>query len=299
RDSYIPKNFRTYDFKVNFRLETNELENDRGIFFDDVGILNFDFPTNVYLYASGTSMATPIVTGVAALLWSKVPTLSYLEVKNMILNSVDNLPQLTGKVKTSGRINAYKALAGLSSCLPPFSDIPCNYWAINEIRWIKERGITTGYPDGTFRPEVIVTREQMAAFIVRARYGENFVYNSVPYFSDVSPNRWSFKYVQRLYEDGITRGCGETSFCPESEVTRAQMAAFLVRALVGENFSYNPNPYFMDVPSNHWAFKYVQKLKELGITRGCNEAGTLYCPEAGVTRAQMAVFLYRAFGGAR
>jgi len=110
-------------------------------------------------------MATPFVTGLAALIWSKEPNLSYLEVKNRILESVDVLPQLSGKVKTSGRINAYKAL---TTCTPPFSDVPCDHWAIDYIWAIKEAGITKGYQDGTYRPEASVTRAEMAAFIYRA-----------------------------------------------------------------------------------------------------------------------------------
>ncbi|MEO0119139.1 MAG: S8 family serine peptidase, partial [candidate division WOR-3 bacterium] len=205
---YIPKDFRNYDFKINFKLETDGSYYDRGVFFDDLGILNFNFPTNNYIEGSGTSFATPFVTGVSALIWSRAPNLSYLEVKDIILKSVDKLSQLSGKVATSGRINAYKALSSLLSCAPPFPDVPCDHWAVNEIRWAKGRGITTGYPDGTYRPEVIVTREQMAAFIIRARYGENFSYDPRPHFNDVPPSRWSFRYVQRLYEDGITVGCG-------------------------------------------------------------------------------------------
>ncbi|MEZ0343288.1 MAG: S-layer homology domain-containing protein, partial [Caldimicrobium sp.] len=70
-----------------------------------------------------------------------------------------------------------------------------------------------------------------------------------------------------------------------------------VRAVEGENFSYNPNPYFQDVSPNHQLFKYIQRLKELGITKGCNSEGTLFCPDKPVTRAEMAVFFWRAWGG--
>ncbi len=67
-----------------------------------------DFP--LYLPFAGTSMATPFVAGVAALLWSKHPDFSYQEVKDKILMSVDPLPSLEGKTVTGGRLNAKKAL---------------------------------------------------------------------------------------------------------------------------------------------------------------------------------------------
>ena len=136
----------------------------------------------------------------------------------------------------------------------------------------------------------------MAAFIIRALEGESFSYPSTPYFTDVTPGMWCFKYVQRLRQRGLTTGCNSegTMYCPEGTVTRAQMAAFLIRAKVGESFSYSTTPYFSDVPSTHWAFRYIQKLKELGITTGYGDGR--YGPEDPVTRAQMATFLYRAFG---
>ncbi len=63
-----------------------------------------------YGYLSGTSMATPYVSGLAGLIKSFRPELNNLQIKNTILNNVDFISSLTGKVLTSGRINAYNAL---------------------------------------------------------------------------------------------------------------------------------------------------------------------------------------------
>ncbi len=66
-----------------------------------------------YGYLSGTSMATPYVSGLAGLIKSLRPDLSSIQIKNTILNNVDFLSSLTGKVLTSGRINAYKAITNI------------------------------------------------------------------------------------------------------------------------------------------------------------------------------------------
>ena len=63
-----------------------------------------------YQSMSGTSLATPFVSGVAALLWSQRPGATYTQIKEAILQSVDAVPALSGKVVSGGRLNAFKAL---------------------------------------------------------------------------------------------------------------------------------------------------------------------------------------------
>lgn len=65
---------------------------------------------NAYVYLSGTSMAAPHVTGVAALVWSRDPNLSYLDVRTRILSTVTATPSLVGKCVTEGRLNAAGAV---------------------------------------------------------------------------------------------------------------------------------------------------------------------------------------------
>lgn len=65
---------------------------------------------NGFRYASGTSMATPVVSGVAALVLAKEPNLSVEQLKQRVLHAVDPLPGLKGKVVTGGRINSAKAV---------------------------------------------------------------------------------------------------------------------------------------------------------------------------------------------
>jgi photosystem II stability/assembly factor-like uncharacterized protein len=174
-----------------------------------------------------------------------------------------------------------------------FSDVPPDYWAYNYISAIYNAHITTGCSQNPLKycPEDNVTRGQMAAFIIRAKYGETFSYTTTPYFTDVPSTHTFFKYVQKLKDDGITAVSG--IYDVDSYVTRGQMAAFIIRSKYGENFSYTQNPYFSDVPATHGFFKYVQKLKDDHITA---VSGT-YGVDNIVTRAQMAAFLARAFLG--
>jgi hypothetical protein len=100
-----------------------------------------------------------------------------------------------------------------------------------------------------------------------------------------------------LARSGITKGCNppsNTNFCPNSVVTRGQMAAFLHRALDGLIDDSGPNPAFTDIGGSPFA-NDIAWLARTGITKGCNPpSNTQYCPNSRVTRAQMAAFLHRA-----
>ena len=181
-----------------------------------------------------------------------------------------------------------------------FIDVLSTYWAYDYIIAIYNAGITVGCvqdnpntPENERRycPEDSVTRGGIAAFIIRAKYRENFTYTTTPYFSDVPPTHTFFKYVQKLRDDGITVVNG--TYGVNELVTRGGIAVFIIRAKYGENFTYTTTPYFTDVPPTHTFFKYVQKLKDGKIT---TVSGT-YGVDQIVTRAGMAASLSRAFLG--
>jgi len=169
-----------------------------------------------------------------------------------------------------------------------FADDPNNVFT-PYIYAIYTEGITVGCGSGLYCPSNNVTRGQMAAFIIRAKYGETFNYTATPYFSDVPADHIFFKHVQKLKDDGITVLNG--TYMVDDIVPREQMAAFIIRAKYGETFSYTTTPYYNDVPDTNTFFKYVQKLKDDKIT---TTTGT-YMASPYVSRDQMAALLGRAF----
>ena len=97
-----------------------------------------------------------------------------------------------------------------------------------------------------------------------------------------------------LAESGVTRGCSDTSYCPQQNVTRGQMAAFLVRAL-GYS-SAGAGDLFVDDDDSTFELD-IDKLATAGVTAGCNPpVNDHFCPDKNVTREQMAAFLVRALG---
>lgn len=100
------------NFYLRFRLESDEFVHYDGVYIDDITITGifWQFVGNEYDNKVGTSMAAPVVSGIAGLLWSYRPDLTHIEVKDAILNSVDKFDLLSGKVLSGGRVNAAKAL---------------------------------------------------------------------------------------------------------------------------------------------------------------------------------------------
>ena len=97
----------------------------------DIGAPGVDIlssvPGNGYASYSGTSMAAPHVSGAAALLKAFNPSLTHLEIKEILMKSVDPLPSLYGKTVTGGRLNIHKAITFGTVC-----PIGCNYRSIQE-----------------------------------------------------------------------------------------------------------------------------------------------------------------------
>jgi hypothetical protein len=113
-----------------------------------------------------------------------------------------------------------------------FNDVPSNYWAAAWIKQLAADGITGGCGGGNYCPGYPVTRAQMAVFLLRAKYGASYIPPAVGAstgFNDVPANYWAAAWIKQLAAEGITSGCGAGIYCPETPVTRAQMAVFLVR----------------------------------------------------------------------
>jgi len=182
-----------------------------------------------------------------------------------------------------------------------FEDVQFDYWAWSYIERLYSAGITSGCSVSPllYCPEGTVTRAQMAVFLERGIHGSSYAPPAVggsTGFSDVPIDYWAAAWIKQLAAEGITGGCGTEIYCPEEAVTRAQMAVLLLRSEHGS--SYTPpavgsSTGFGDVSTTYWAAAWIKQLAAEGITGGCGNGN--YCPEFPVTRAQMAVFLVKAF----
>jgi SpoIID/LytB domain protein len=173
-----------------------------------------------------------------------------------------------------------------------FTDVEGNVHEAN-IEYLADRGIALSCDDGPDRycPDDPMRREDIAAFIARAlelpAAGKDYFVddNGLPFESDIN----------RIAAAGITKGCNPPAndhFCPDSTVTRGQMAAFLVRAW--KLTDPGKGNWFIDDDRSVFEAD-IDKLAAAGITKGCNPpSNNRYCPLNKVTRAHTASFLARA-----
>ncbi len=167
------------------------------------------------------------------------------------------------------------------------SDIDASIFR-SDIIWLTTKGITRGCGTHAFCPMAVVTREQMASFLVRALrlpatnrdfFGDD---GGQPHESDTN----------RLAAAGITAGCGPGRFCPRAPVTREQMASFLVRAI---DLPATSTDFFGDDRGSPHEDD-INRLAAAGVTGGCDT--DRFCPRDDVSRGQMAAFLHRGMSRA-
>jgi hypothetical protein len=112
-----------------------------------------------------------------------------------------------------------------------FADVPVSS---PYARWIEElarRNVTSGCGGANYCPNSPTTRAQMAVLLLRTKHGSSWVPPpATGIFADVPVSNPFARWIEELYQQGISAGCGGGNFCPNSSVTRGQMAVFLVTA---------------------------------------------------------------------
>jgi len=177
-----------------------------------------------------------------------------------------------------------------------FTDVPSNYWSYTDIDKLAANNITGGCNTGLYCPTTNVTRAQMAIFLLRGIHGSGYTPPAATgtMFNDVSVGTFGAAWIERLAVEGITSGCGGGNFCPNTIVTRAQMAVFLVKAKHGSGFvPPAATGMFSDVPVGSFGANFIEQLAADGVTSGCG--GGHFCPSSNVKRDSMAVFLVKNF----
>lgn len=175
-----------------------------------------------------------------------------------------------------------------------FSDVSSGYWARPFIQELANRGVLSGFPDGTFRPDSPVTRAQFAA-MVRQAFNRPAIRDAVS-FSDVPADYWAAAAIRDAYTTGFLSGYPEGVFQPDQNIPRAQVLVSLSSGL-----GYSPSGSVSstlslysdanDIPD--WAKNSIAAATDRKIVVNYPSIDRLN-PNRPATRAEVAAFIYQA-----
>lgn len=109
----------------------------------------------------------------------------------------------------------------------PYTDVPPTRWYYRAITWASREGIVTGYGDGTFRPNVKITREQMATMLWRHSGSPKPASNRIPYYDAGRISNYAWEAMCWVTEQGYMQGKGNGILDPKGYATRAEVAQLM------------------------------------------------------------------------
>jgi len=175
-----------------------------------------------------------------------------------------------------------------------FTDVPADSPHRRTIDCVAWRDIAEGTGEGRFSPTLLVSRAQMASFVARMMTVAGTSLPSAPpdAFDDDDGLVHELR-INQLAALGVVDGVAPRTYAPNRDVTRAQVAAILARAVIetGTTLSSSPTDYFVDDESSVHELR-INQLAAVGVATGTS-AG-YYSPEASTRRDQMASMLARA-----
>lgn len=171
-----------------------------------------------------------------------------------------------------------------------FPDVPENTVHFGAVEYLKEKGVISGYKDGTFQPDKTINRAEalkMVMLAINEKLDSDYKLN----FPDVSEKDWFFEFVRKASEIKIVEGYPDGSFKPENTINLAESLKVVLiafNATLSTSLSNDPYP---DVPKDIWYGKYADygKLKELIWTL---DDGKLHA-ERNINRGDFAELIYR------
>lgn len=173
------------------------------------------------------------------------------------------------------------------STMVSLNDI-ASHWAEASIKRAVELGFVTGYTDGSFNPDKTVSRDEFAAMLVKALKLQG-AGSSLDFADAGSIGAWAKPYIAQAMKSGLVSGYADGTFRPKAPISRAEMAAMIVRGLglksvVELELSYADAD---QIPA--WAKPYVAAAEEAGVMRGRGD--NRFAPAASATRTEAAVVI--------
>jgi hypothetical protein len=187
-----------------------------------------------------------------------------------------------------------------------FADVPLSHSYYDEIEWLYRNGYTAGCATDPLRycPDATMNRAESSVFVERGIHSATYdpPTPSSQVFADLPLDSWAAAWVNGLWVDQYTSGCGTNPlvYCPWQGHTRAEGTVFYLRMLQGETYQ-PPEPTvqrFADVPLGVWYARWVEAGYLAGLIPACHSSPDLrFCPDDPLTRGLAAYMMVQAKSG--
>lgn len=234
----------------------------------------------------------PIASKDSLFTWSCDPTIGSID-QNGLFRATEQ-SGLTGNIYVEYMNKKQTIPVQVGASIVDFSDTG-SHWAREFIGKLAARGIVSGMGNNTFMPDEALTRAQFLVMLSKTIYGLDVTQSNSSGFTDIKAEDWYYNYVNWGYESGIVKGMDETTFAPNANITREQMAIMI------NNFAtyieltlpqVNQGTSFTDSAQiSSWAQDSVSRIVGAGIMGGHPEGN--YEPQGKATRAQAATVVYK------
>ena len=248
----------------------------------------------VYMYKSISD--TTVFDDLKALFASACENASQDEAKNSCSGGIGG----NGGGGGSGSGSSGRSNAGIASKTAPvipvtkndnaagktFADIE-NHWGKNYILSLVKKNVISGYTDGTFRPDALVTRAEFIKMLIGAFDIQG---SSDRTFGDVSENDWYYDYIQKAVGAGIINGSSDGNVYPSNDISREDAAVMMYRHIKAEIKFPNKTFSFKDEEQiSDYCIEAVNDMAYAGIISG--KGSNKFCPKDGLTRAEAATLI--------
>lgn len=199
----------------------------------------------------------------------------------------------SGKTPTPSPTPSTEVVEPTPSEMPaaPFNDV-AGHWAEEFITKLAARNIVSGYPDGSIRPDIEITRAEMSVIAVKAAGLEPVKEVSMTFADADKIPEWAAGYVQAGVEAGIIAGYEDNTFRAAQNLTREEMVVLIMKAF---EYGVSENPEFSFIDADDigaWSEAFVAKSVELEFVVGYPD--NTFKPKKSVTRAEAFTVLIKA-----
>ncbi len=185
--------------------------------------------------------------------------------------------------------------AGVENLAPrfPFSDVPYDSWYFDSVWYVTENDLMQGTGGESFAPDTPMTRAELVTLLCRLCGGERVITDT---FTDVDSSKWYADYIGWAEKSGVFTGTSATTFSPERQITRAEVATALSRYFEYIELSIPEADGVISAFADadkiaDWATSHVENLRTTGLMQG-NSAGE-FMPGEKMTRKEAATLVAR------